>query len=305
MLCAGEDHLLSNTTILQNLTKPKGPHTFSGRNSLLMFSWNESTPLSPAPYWCSITWTSLEYSSKTWGLEVSPHIPARRNIMHCLCLFVWPCYQLLWRITFCWPCSLCFHNLQGYGLALNSRYGYRWQGKDPFHLNASNIRWNGQMLQSLAAMICTVTCSKSTCQHASASWQTWFFLNRSGSKTHCNWIRAKSCNKAACNVTVSMWHFTRCNEASDDHPRPWFTINSINSTGQQNANQNLAHHIKRWIFPLAQVKNMFIIQNMLIFTAANINLLSLFLPCLVCILTSSTQSCPQDICFGPSPFTSR
>lgn len=149
MLCAGEAHLLSNTTIFQNLTKPKGPHTFSGRNSLLMFSWNESTPLSPAPYWCSITWTSLEYSSKTWGLEVSPCIPARRNSMHCLYLFVWSCYQLLWRITFCWPCSLCFHNLQGYGLALNSRYGYRWQGKDSFHLNASDIRWTGQILQSL------------------------------------------------------------------------------------------------------------------------------------------------------------
>ncbi len=100
MLCTGEAHLLSSTTILQNLTKPKGPHTFSGRNSLLMFSWNESTLLSPAPYWCSITWTSLEHSSKTWGLEVSPCIPARRNSMHCLCLFVWPCYQLLWRITF-------------------------------------------------------------------------------------------------------------------------------------------------------------------------------------------------------------
>jgi hypothetical protein len=41
MLCAGEAHLLSNTTILQNLTKPKGPHTFSGRNSLLTFLQEE------------------------------------------------------------------------------------------------------------------------------------------------------------------------------------------------------------------------------------------------------------------------
>jgi hypothetical protein len=32
---------------------------------------------------------------------------------------------------------------------LNPRYGYRWHGKDPFHLNASNIRWTGQILQSL------------------------------------------------------------------------------------------------------------------------------------------------------------
>lgn len=115
------------------------------------------------PWWNALCWRSspaeqhnnpskldqTKRSTHFFWQEFSPRIPARRNSMHCLCLFVWSCYQLLWRITFCWSCYLCFHNLQGYGLALNPRYGYRWHGKDPFHLNASNIRWTGQILQSL------------------------------------------------------------------------------------------------------------------------------------------------------------
>ncbi len=200
MLCTGEAHLLSNTTILQNLTKPKGPHTFSRRNSLLMFSWNESTLLSPAPYWCSITWTSLEHSSKTWGLEVSPCIPARRNSMHCLCLFVWPCYQLLWRITFAGHVPYAFtifKAMAGIELQIWIQMTRKWSL--PFKCFQHKVNWTNLTISGLmAAMICTVTCSKSTCQHASASWQTWFSLNRSGSKTHCNRFRAKSCNKGVC-----------------------------------------------------------------------------------------------------------
>jgi hypothetical protein len=137
MLCAGEAHLLSNTTILQNSTKPKGPHTFSGRNSLLAFLQEEIA---------CIVYVSL-FGPVTNCSEESPfagHVPYAFTIFKAM---AWHEFQIWIQMT--------------------------WKGSLPFKCFQHKVNWTNLTISGLVAvMICTMTCSKSTCQHASASWQT-------------------------------------------------------------------------------------------------------------------------------------
>ncbi len=228
---------------LSKLDQTKGPHTFSGRNSLLMFSWNESTRLSPAPYWCSITWTSLEYSSKTWGLEVSPRIPARRNSMHCLCLFVGPVTNCSGGSPFAGHVLLSQSSRLWPGIELRIWIQMTRKGSLPFKCFQRKVNWTNLTISGLmAAMICTVTCSISTCQHASASRQTWFFLNRSGSIELEKFLQQRCLQALLC----------QCDISQDAMKPPMITEghDSQQTLLIQLANKMhiKAFHIKRWIF---------------------------------------------------------